>query len=159
MMWMNMFWRNCVNDKRKSLHSWRMRSNYISKTLFWKKEPKSHQRLRTMVNGILEQQQLNMFISQKERSRARAAAVCSSEGAWEKAEIVDLACQESSCSKGGKCYFEYDTAKKGQGKGNRSRSSVKRRQFRRTTIRQRDREKPTWKRRSSYVFQLQKRKL
>ena len=40
---------------------------------------------------------------------------------------------KSSCSKGGKCSFDHDTAKKGQGKGNRSRSSVTKRQFHRKT--------------------------
>ena len=46
---------------------------------------------------------------------------------------------KSSCSKGGKCSCEHDTAKKGQCKGNRSRISVKKRHFRRTTICQKDR--------------------
>ena len=56
-----------------------------------KQEPKNYQILRTMVNDILEQQQQNMFFSQKERSRDRAS--------WEKAEIVDLACQKARARK------------------------------------------------------------
>ena len=39
-----------------------------------KKEPRSHKRLRTMVNDIFEHQQPMMLISQKERSRDRVAA-------------------------------------------------------------------------------------
>ena len=44
----------------------------------------------------------------------------------EKAWRVDLGCQKGSCSKGGMCSVELDTAKKGKGKGNRSRRLVQR---------------------------------
>ena len=110
-----------------------------------KNEPKSYQRLRTMVSGILEQQQQNMFTSQKERESQQHTL----RKELRKVKDSRSCMSKSSCSKGGKCSFEYDTAKKGQGKGNRSRSSVKRRQFRRTTICEKEREKSIWEKLSS----------
>ena len=43
-----------------------------------------------MVNNILEQQQQIMLMSQKERSRDRAAAAYSSKGAEEKGERLSI---------------------------------------------------------------------
>ena len=85
------------------------------------------------MHDILEQQQQNMLISQKERSRDRAAAGYSSKGAEEKGKDCRSGTSKSSCSKGGKSSFEHDTAKKGKSKGNRSRGLGKERQFRRKT--------------------------
>ena len=68
----------------------------------------------------------NMLISQKERSRDRTAAAFSSKGSDEKRKILSIWMSQGPCSKGGKWTFEHDTAKKGKGKGTRSRSPVKR---------------------------------
>ena len=114
-IWMNMSWRTCMSDEWNSPHSWSMR---------WP-ETGAEQlllKLRTTVNDILEQQQHKMLISHKGRSRDRAAAY-SSKGADEKGKDCRSFC---SCSKGGQCSFEQDTAKKGKGKGNRSRNLVRR---------------------------------
>ena len=74
------------------------------------KKPRSHQKLGTLVNDIIEHQQQNMLI-QKERSRDRAAAVYSLKGAEEKGKEC-----RSWTSTGGICSFELDPAKKGKGK-------------------------------------------
>ena len=66
-----------------------------------RKEPRSYQRLRTMVNDIPEQQQQNMLISQQERSRDRAAAACASTGYEEKRKDCRALTFKGSCSKGG----------------------------------------------------------
>ena len=70
-----------------------------------------------MVIEILEQQQQNMLMSPEGRSRDRAAAY-SSNGVEEKGKYCRSWMSKSSCSKGEKCSFEHDTAKKGKGKGN-----------------------------------------
>ena len=121
-----------------------------------KKEPKSYQKWGTVVNDILEHQQQNMLISQKERSRDRAGAVYSlKEGSGQK-QRLPLLDVHTLVLKRQKCSFEHDPTKKGKGKGHRSRCPAQRdnsaeRQYARNT-----RKKSIWKRRSSTVFQQQK---
>ena len=104
-----------------------------------KKEPRSYAKLRTVVNHILEHQQQNMLISQKERSRDRAAAY-SSQGAEGKGQDCRSWMSKGSCSKGGQCSFEIDLAKKEQSKGHRPRRAVQQdNYFSRTTLCQKNR--------------------
>ena len=79
---------------QKSQHSWSMTWN--QQDILLKKEPRSYQRLRTMVNDILEEQQQNMLIShQKKRSKDSSSSILSRRSWREKAWRVDLGCQKA----------------------------------------------------------------
>ena len=78
-----------------------------------RKEPRSYQRLRTMVNDIPEQKNSRTFlISQQERSRDRAATACSSKKYEEKGKDGRALTFKGSFSKGGKCEGQRNLIKK-----------------------------------------------
>ena len=68
--------------------------------------------MRTLASDTLEQQQQNLLVTPKERSRDKAAAANSWKGAEENAKVVDLGCPEARARQCGKSSFEHDTATK-----------------------------------------------
>ena len=153
------FGQTCLGDlyerRLKKVYTDEAYGDIYQKDVVLKREPRRCQRLRTMVNDIFEQQQQNMLISQKERSRD--GSIFFKRGWRRRQRLSILGCQKCLCSKGGESSFEHDTTKKGKGKGNRSRRPVHsdnsaERQYARKpgTVR--------LEKRSSSVFQLQNRK-
>ena len=121
-----------------------------------KKEPRSYAKLRTVVNHILEHQQQNMLISQKERSRDRAAVHKEQK---KKAKIVDLGCQKGRARKADKVLLKLTWQRKSrakdidqEGRSNKTTISAEPPNARKTG-------KSISKRRSSFVFQLQQWKI
>ena len=82
----------------------------FQKDIVHEKEPRSYERLRTMVIDLLEQQQLNMLISQKKSAQERLKKNC------KESSVMDV--KTIMLKKSG----TYDTERK---RLNRSRSSVK----------------------------------
>ena len=78
-----------------------------------KKEPRSYWKSRTMVNDILEQQQQNMLIAQKEQCTLF-------ERSRRKANIVALGRQKARARNAENFLLNMTGLKKGKGKGNRS---------------------------------------
>ena len=92
-----------------------------------KKKPRSNQRLRTVVNDILDHQQQNMLISQKralKRWNGTQCTLCKEQKT--EARYCHSWKSKCSCSEEGKSSFEHDPEKRGEGKGHRSRSLVHR---------------------------------
>ena len=88
----------------------------VHQDIVLKKGSRSGPRLRTMTSATLEQQQQHMLISQKERSRDRAAVAYSSKGTEEKGKDYRSWTSKKFVLEKRKYSFEHDTAKKGQDK-------------------------------------------
>ena len=95
---------------------------FIRKTLFWKGSREDAKDWGPWSMTSSSRQQQNMLISQKERSRD--GSIFFKRGRRRRQRLSILGCQKCLCSKGGESSFEHDTAKKGKGKGNRSRRPV-----------------------------------
>ena len=97
------------------------------------------------------------LIHQKKSAPRDRAAADSSKGSEDQGEDCRFWTSKCSCSKGGKCAFEHDPAKKGKVKGNRSRSPV---QLHNSAERQCARKtgKVHLEKKISYSVQRQKRK-
>ena len=75
-----------------------------------------------MVTDILERQEQNLLISQKQETEQHRRTVLQEQK--KKVNIAALGHQKCSCSKSGTCSFDHDPANIGTGKGHRSRSLV-----------------------------------
>ena len=122
MIWMLVSLRICTNGKWQRLHAALHRCTGL--TMSWKREPRSYQKLRAMVNDILEHQHQNMFISRKARSRHSQHQRTLQKEQRKKRKDCCSCTSKSSCSTGGKCSFEHDPAKTWKAWGLRSWSLV-----------------------------------
>ena len=98
----------------------------LTASIVLKKEPRSCQKLRTVVNGTLEQQQQNKLISQKERSRNEAASAFFFQRTIKKRKRLLVLDVEKLVLERWKMFFRARHSKKGKGKWDRSRNLMKR---------------------------------
>ena len=122
-IWMKSGWKNLYEKQLKKSSVMKNALSLYHSDILPNKETKSHKRLRSMVNDILEDQKHNPCNSHKERSRGRAATAYSSKVGEGKSKHCRSWPSKGSCSKGSTCSFEQ---KKVKVKGQRSRSSAPR---------------------------------
>ena len=111
----------CKKGKWESLHSWRTRYRCLILILSWKSS-----RQATRIWGLWRTTSSSTYnrscwfltmSAQETEQHQRTLRKILKEGKY-----CRFWTSKGSCSKGGKCSFEHDPAKKGKGKGQRSRS-------------------------------------
>ena len=116
-----------MSDTCNSAHSRGTLWHLCQSDIVLKKEPRSYPMWRTTVSDILEQQQQNMWISQKERSRGRVSAVYGAKKrGTERQRLSFLDVKKARARRAEHVLLHMTWQRKGKAKGRRTRSLVQR---------------------------------
>ena len=145
----------------KNLHERQVKQKtLVNNTLsLYQSQRRSYQILRAMMKDILEHEQQNMLISQKERSRDRAAPTYSSKRETEKWQRLPLLDVKRLVLKRRKVFLWTWPSKEREGQRTKIRSLNLRDNSAERQYAKKDGGTCFWRRKSSSVCHLQKRKL